>query len=286
MKGDKLPIEEKILEELQKTGYPTEIMAAATLQRLEWDVTHNPSYLDETEGISREFDIWAKRQWDAQTEGKVFPISVDLIMACKKSADAPWVFFMTPSGPCDGRLIKTVSDTADLFWTPNTPGVPVLHCSEPMDFHHYFRDKAQRARTYHEAFKGRAKSGDRAISIYSAVMSCTKAVLFRRRIRSRHTSATIFYPVVVYSGELFEAHVESADQITLKSADHIQLSHHYTQPTERVPWWEVEHEFIVDVVRDTYLEQFLRIIEREQYTLVSHLEKAIRIGRLQLQDIH
>lgn len=276
--------EHKIINELRKTGYPTEIVAATTLERLGWQVTHNPSYLDDTEGVSREFDLWARRPRVVQADSKVFPVSVDLIIACKKSARAPWVFFMTPSGPGDSRLIKTDLASAFLFWTPNVGEEPVLSHSDLKGFHHYFNRDAPRARTYHEVFKGRETSGERAQSIYSTVMSCTKAVLFRRRIHAHDVAAAIYYPVIVCSGELFEAHVASADTIELKAVEHLQLSHHYTRSMHEVSWWEVESEFVVDIVRDSYLEQFLQTIEREQEMLATHLETAIRVGRLRARD--
>ena len=55
--------EENIISELQKTGYPTEIVGASIMQQRGWGVLHNPSYLDDREGQSREFDIQAFREW-------------------------------------------------------------------------------------------------------------------------------------------------------------------------------------------------------------------------------
>jgi hypothetical protein len=54
-------LEKKILEDMEKTGYPTEIMSASIMQGRGWEVTHKPSYWDEDERKSREFDIIAFR---------------------------------------------------------------------------------------------------------------------------------------------------------------------------------------------------------------------------------
>ncbi|MGH8066352.1 MAG: hypothetical protein ACRERE_14175 [Candidatus Entotheonellia bacterium] len=55
-------LEQKVLKDIEKTGYPTEIISASVLQHRGWEVTHNPSYWDEDEGKSREFDILAFRE--------------------------------------------------------------------------------------------------------------------------------------------------------------------------------------------------------------------------------
>jgi len=88
--NDKKTIEETIIEDIQKTGYPTEITAASIMQANGWSVVHTPSFWDQEEQKSREIDIQAYRQWP--TQSKNWTMGVYLIAECKKS-EKPWVFF-------------------------------------------------------------------------------------------------------------------------------------------------------------------------------------------------
>jgi hypothetical protein len=98
--------ETKILQELQKTGYPTEIVSASLMQWRGWGVIHNPTYLDDSEDRSREFDIRAYKSFDFE-DGR-FSIGVYLITECKKS-EKPWVFFMTPERYLQSRLGQLIN---------------------------------------------------------------------------------------------------------------------------------------------------------------------------------
>jgi hypothetical protein len=83
-----------ILKELHKTGYPTEIIAAAVMKRRGWAVVHNPTYVDDIEHRGREYDIHAGRVYN---DGPI-QLGVFLAAECKKS-EKPWVFFTTDRDP-------------------------------------------------------------------------------------------------------------------------------------------------------------------------------------------
>ena len=120
--SDDQPLENKILEELRKTGYPTEIVTASIMQNRGWGVLHNPSYLDDIELRSREFDVRAYRQWRVEALPEAtnsLTIGVYLVCESKKS-EKPWVFFTTPeeySSIRNVRRIKQRSKIEHLFWS-------------------------------------------------------------------------------------------------------------------------------------------------------------------------
>ena len=98
--------------------------------------------------------------------------------------------------------------------------------------------------------------------IYSAVMSAIKATLFLAREPSHETWLRIFYPVVVFSGDLFEAEVSPEKKIKLSRASHVQLSFSYSRPQVAQGDF-IEAFFTIDVVREDYLVDFLTMIETE-----------------------
>jgi len=59
-----MSLEEKILKELEKTGYPTEIVCASVMQSRGWAVVHSPSYLDDLENKA-EHEVIATFAFDA-----------------------------------------------------------------------------------------------------------------------------------------------------------------------------------------------------------------------------
>jgi hypothetical protein len=269
--ADSNPLEHKVLEDLRKTGYPTEIVSASVMQHRDWYVLHNPSYLDDIEGRSREFDLRAYRRVVAQAPSEL-TVGVYLITECKKS-DKPWVFFTTPeeySGPQQGRLIKRRGGPQYVFWSDHSEYHPLIGDDDLHSFHHYFQ-QPRRARTYHEPLKSR-ETADHAQMIYTAVQSAVKATLFHMKQDASTAWLRIYYPLIVFNGDMFEARVTSATDIDLPRTDYVQLAYHYIEPQQRhATWGEGEHTFVVDVVRMTYLEQFLATIEDEQNMIVARL---------------
>jgi hypothetical protein len=261
-------LEENILEDLKKTGYPTEIVSAAVMEFHGWAVLHNPSYLDDTEHRSREFDIRAYRTiWQTVGDRK-YSFGIYLMTECKKS-DKPWVFFTTPEHHTRddrlGRIIKCLFGGNQLF-TDNSNPQSLIPDLELRSFHHYFKP-GRLARTFHQPLKGKSES-DHSQMIYSAIMSSIKATLFMLREHGESSWVQIFYPVVVFSGPLFEAQVDSNKSIQLTPSEYLQLSFHYIGADE--------HEFRVDIVHEDYLDRFLTLVEDEHQALAECLESALR----------
>ena len=269
------PLEKRIVDELQKTGYPTEIVSASIMQQRMWGVLHNPSYLDDMEGSSREFDIRAYHKWSFTTSGSDFVIGAYLIAECKKS-EKPWVFFVTPEEHTIaryGELIKGRMADKQIFATSDNPN-SYISDESLRTFHHYFQ-KPHLARTFYEPFKGLEKS-DTSQMIFSAVMSCIKATLFHHQDPPSQRWFRIYYPVIIFSGNLFEAQVDSNQNIALTPSGHVQLSFSYMLPKRR-PYasvWEGQQRFIIDVVHEEFLEQFLEMIETEHAILTEKLKTA------------
>jgi hypothetical protein len=267
-----MALEDEILEELVRTGYPTEIVSASVMQARGWAVFHNPSYLDDREGKSREFDIRAYRQMSKQNNS----VGIYLITECKKS-DKPWVFFTTPAEyPGDARLgalIRWSMDKKQAFSDTSHADslIPDRHLP---GFHHYFsRHPPRLARTFHQPFKGADKS-EYSPMIYTAVMSAVKATLFLCSQPPASNWLGIYYPVVVFSGDLFEAQVSPDKTITLAKSEFLQLSFTYITPTV-LRGRESAFTFIIDVVHENYLADFLKTIEIEHEQISEYVFDAI-----------
>jgi hypothetical protein len=271
MTNNNSSLESNILDELFKTGYPTEIVSAEIMQKKGWGVLHNPSYLDDTEKISREYDIRAFRSWKYVLPGGDQFIGVYLLVECKKS-EKPWVFFSTPE-KYDSWLGQFIKSPDRHIFSSYYSSDCYIPDSTLREFHHYFQSP-RLARTYHEPFKGHEKSDNSSQMIFTAVMSTVKATLFHIQDRRGDNWTPIYYPMIVFDGNLFEALVNSKDEIELVPSEHLQLAFDYMIPTRgtRVSIWEQQKRFIIDVVRADYLAEFLKKLEKEH----AHMAKCIR----------
>lgn len=269
-------LQSNILQELNKTGFPTEVICADVMQKNGWGVLHSPSYWDETEKISREFDLRAFRNWKYTTEGGEFHIGVYLITECKKS-EKPWVFFSTPESYNTrvSQFIKAVDKSIfpNYYRSDSQISDDVLKRT-----HHYFQ-RPELARTFYEPFKGQEKT-DSSQMIYSAIMSSVKATLFHLRDRKNDNSTSIYYPVIVFNGNMYTAKVKSLDNIELLPSEHVQLSFNYMLPksVERSSIWEQQERFIIDVVHYEYLENFLSLLEKEHSELAKLIQDSFNDG--------
>jgi hypothetical protein len=268
--NDKKTLEQSILDDLYKTGYPTEVVSASILQRRDWHVVHNPSYWDEEEGQSREFDISAYRNW--KTNNEQLTIGIYLIVECKKS-EKPWVFFTTPEKHDYSRLgaiLKWRLAKSQIF-TDYEHADSLISDDYLRQQHHYFRC-ARLARTFHEPWKNQERA-EHSQMIYSAVMSTVKATRFHQKGPPIAGLLQMYYPLVIFDGNLFEASVEPDKTIDLQATSHVQLSFSYI-PADRQRQdsaWGNVRRFIVDIVRESYLADYVTIIENEHEALAANL---------------
>ncbi len=268
--SEKKSLEESILEELQKTGYPTEIFCASVMEQRGWGVIHNPSYWDEEESQSREFDIRAYKQWLNDTQD--LKVGVYLITECKKS-EKPWVFFTTAENYHFIRLgqsIKVRSVNRQIF-TDFEHQKCIISDDELKTFHHYFQNPNQ-ARTFHEPLKQQEKASHSQM-IYTAVMATVKATLFHCKEPPLEKWLDIYYPVIIFNGNLFEAFINPDKSINLTSTSHVQLVFNYIQhePSTHSSIWSAREKLTVDVVHENYLDRFLKIVEDEHKIIASKI---------------
>jgi hypothetical protein len=267
------PLKQKIIDEIEKTGFPTEIRCASILEQKGWGILHNPSYIDDIENISREFDIRAYKKWSYSVASDQYGIGVYLIIECKKS-EKPWVFFTTPEKYQFTRLgdiIKWNYQNKKIF-SDSYSSDSFISDASLKEYHHYFQ-KPYLARTYFEPFKNQSKN-EASQMIFTAIMSSIKATLFHLQDRVANNWLHLYYPLIIFNGELFEAKIDPEKNIQVLEAPHIQLSFSYMIPQRERTYsiWEGQRKFIIDIIKENYIEDYLRIIENEHLILRDSLQ--------------
>src|SRR5688572_29512818 len=85
-------LEKKILEDIEKTGFVTELKTVSMLIDHGWRTQHSSTYEDKDNNISREIDIVASKVEYIKELG--FRLVFYLIVETKKS-ERPWIIFTT-----------------------------------------------------------------------------------------------------------------------------------------------------------------------------------------------
>ena len=250
-------LREKLLKDIQKTGYPVELGVGDIFSRQGWGVQYSRYYVDRDEQKGKEIDISAYRVASAE---KV-RVGLHLICEVKKSLDRPWIIFST------GREVLD-----SLGWNR-------LHYSFRVDHKVLSYNEMEKGssdsgflrigRSYHEAFK----SQDEKSRIFKALTSSVKAsedCLERNRDASEKSSKdtreqiefdrviNFVEPVVILDGLLYEAYLNDRAELELNEIGHIPVSFGY------ISSGYVHYTYLVDVVT-----------VRELANLVSSKEKWI-----------
>jgi len=201
--GDAKSLDAKIIEWLEKSGYPLEMHVAEAFQRLGFSVSQAEYYPDSDR--QREIDVVASYNF---TVGNT-PIRLSFFVECKTSRDKPWVAFwwrgrlpfgMNPfvSGPGNLRGLKlrrALARVSDMKY-PSSPE------SIESDLPAY---------GIVQAFKERDDAkGDAS---YVAVMQACKAAVALTKDEEglsmgamlKNRTALLGFPVIVLDGRLFEA---------------------------------------------------------------------------------
>ncbi|WP_440950850.1 hypothetical protein [Methanosphaerula subterraneus] len=255
----KISVEEKIINEIKKGGFPLEMFSAITLNKRGWAVRPSLDYFDPQLGEFRETDIVA---YKSSKTPEIFNI---LVIECKKLEKNPWVFIQQ-------KRLGNLSENLNIA-TFQHHSVFYQKLEEKMNFHHY--SKVPICTYSLVPFASEKDPNNRlAKSIYHAKNQILSSVsrLYNQREQMHKESGvysgfTFIYPIIVFDGQLFSATIDEKD-IRLSEENHlilsvekellkkrtIQLDHDLQQDQEYKPYF-------IDIIKKEYFEEFLELFE-------------------------
>jgi len=244
--------EDFLLEEIKKSGYPLEIEISSILEQNKWFVINNGYYLDKTTNKEREIDITANYPLIKGDTPKIeFLCTITLVIECKKSNTYSWVFFSRPT------VIKLFSLGQYVDY------VRVLAFQTEVLDHfekNHYENFDNVASTYAE-FKVKKKNKitkteqSQKDEIFTAVNQLKNYILYDKdstRVQFQFPFIRIYYPIIVFDGELFECTIEKGVP-KLKKANHILLR-----------YWHPEGVIFFDIVKKEFFKHFITIINTER----------------------
>lgn len=246
-------LRDNITREIESSGFPLEIKVSKQLNSLGWFVISNASYANEGEELRREIDVVARRK-----DAKLNPLVNVLLIECKKSSKKPWVFF---------KQNKISTDVFNFNIAAKAQG-PVYRVFEKIAPKHFYSTTP--ICTYHFVASAK-KDSKESKAIHHAVAQVMNALNFYLNRENEYIETynrgevVLFYPIIVFDGELFSAIVEE-ESIQLAEENHVQLyvSRELSHAAEVL--WDVKTKskrlvktkpFIINIVKKGYLEKFL-----------------------------
>jgi hypothetical protein len=245
----------KLIADIEKTGFPLELRVGQLLQERGYYVANNVYFLDRDEGKGREVDLRALFNFFFKTGSQASAVRHCLLIECKKSKSRPWVFFVSPRVGYDGDVSNFLSHGA-------SPGWPAAGGEKPYDelnARHPWISHEARGRSFYEAFS--AGSAESNAAIQRSILASIKASIdvHEARFAGKYDDRNvIFYlPMIVLEGELFAAKLKP-EGLIVDSVGEVAVSVHYTSN-------QYEHQsherHTVLVVRESALASALSNLE-------------------------
>ncbi len=215
-------IKKKIIADLNKSGFPTEVKITAFLDKSDWTFA-DTLFEDSDKGKHREIDInvvyvdysladTVKRKVKEGNENKLIS---HLIIEIKKS-DKPWVFFD------NGRI--------DWPWI-----LPQNFKSLKKDFHYTLIEDLKKlglnAHRYekeilHKSHHVSFSSPSQPSVIYEALIKTSKALrYYKKKYGVGGCTLHLFIPMIILEGNLWSASLNKKGSINLKEVESLLVTH-------------------------------------------------------------
>lgn len=297
-------LKRQIIEDLEKTGFPLEVLTSSELDKRGWMVYPSCLYKDPETSISRELDVHAVNvdtSYAYKIPVKVKPIPENrnkfishLVIQCKKTKK-PWVFF----------------DNGKTNW----PRIPSQNFkSEKKDFHSMMLQDINKKiagkgiafrfrggnlesfglkkhryiqvdfhKSYHEVFTTPSAES----KIYESFITATKALeYFKNHYGTSRYAIHLFIPIVVLDGTLWSASIKNKKgdalrdgKLSLKKVDGLFVVFERLIPSGEKQLF-LEEEQIIEIITRKALKKKLDAIERDNKELYKCWTKFINSQKL------
>lgn len=273
----------RLHEDVLKTGFPTEVVTASTLESGGWYAALGQSYLDGQTSQSREFDVRGYRDVRGRFPNDPYHFGVYLVIECKKSAK-PWVIFTHDNsgekghGKDLGAFIHHPVAHHERFWGRGSSSKDVALTNDTLRAYHHYFDSARWGHNYYEAFRSR-ETADHSTQIYTAINLVVNATRFLVSTFGNPADEwkPVFYPVIVVDGRLFEAVVKSPTAVELEEKKHIILRHRLSLPPTRQSLHDREQQtYLIDFVQLDFVESYAREVYRSHLDLLDSANRNAR----------
>jgi hypothetical protein len=249
---------DKVLADVEKTGFPTELRVAAQLRNRGWSVSHNVYFMDKDEVKGREVDISAGSVEMCTTKKPEISVYNELLIEVKQSKSYPWVIFSSPKDVLDAGGYSL------LHWKKRvSSGMLTAQSIEAK------RPGARSERIGRSSYRAMTKSDTATIA--EAILSATKAAIHAcdecdEQYSDNSYDIVFFTPVVIVDGELFDCFVDQNDELSIHKCEYMSFRQIYMSDKYE------ERGFNVDIVTQDKFPEYLIAQETWIRSIFKNLE--------------
>lgn len=263
-------LKDKIIEDLKKTGFGSEMKALKIFHSLEWKAEAGRHYFDKDENISREFDISAYSCANLYSKNILCASNFFHICAQVKKSDKPWVVFRNPL-----PRYKTLCAWNNII---SSNYLPMKHpdLANVLSKNSLLIKKGWRAVGIHEAFKKPNAHSQWFDAFVTVCKACEDSYGKNSYNEGRQKSDNIlenptkfifFQPIVILDGKLIAADLDKSNNIAFEEIDSAPFEFEFKTKN-----YNKRISYRIDLVTIENLESYLELVmERQQ-----EINKAIK----------
>lgn len=269
-------LKKRIIADIQKTGFPSELKVAAILKKDNWTIEQNGTYLDYETNQSREIDIKAYKLFSE--EKSKFYFFVHLIIEVKKIDTRPWIFFVREN--ISKPVLNFIGPGYSQIITDENFRNRFLPARQLMEL--FPRNEEDAIGTaYYDAFK----AVDEPSKIYGALLSAIKGAFHEAKISEGESKKeekfnpeeiiylNIFMPIVILDGLMFKASLNDDETVNLEETNYVPIEiSHTTKP------YDYHFNYYPEVMVLKYFEQFLSRVNKWGTKIAATASKNVRVN--------
>ncbi|WP_230432502.1 hypothetical protein [Plesiomonas shigelloides] len=267
-------LEQKIIKDLEKSGFSTELKVRRSLINAGWSVNAGYGYFDKDEDKSREIDIVATNVENLRHGGKTYMHSEFHICGEIKKSEKPWVVFDQNTHP--SLLSCAWSNLISVINLPTSPTKMAQCLSE----HSLIKLNGWLASGIHEAFK----NPDQPSRWYSSFVSVSKASDYYLEhiapegekqtddILNNSCEVHFVQPLVVLNAPLFRAVMLDNGEIEITEIESAAFKFDYKSKNYE------NDSFRVDLVTLEGLERYIESVKQRQKSFCKKIEKEAKLA--------
>lgn len=263
----------KIIADLDKSGFGTELQARRIFQDLGWSVNAGYGYLDKDENKSREIDILATKVKTSRHNGKSFAHSEFHVCAEVKKSEKPWIVFDQQTHP-----ILLGCAWNNLVSAINLPAPPQKF-TEALKERSPIKINGWVASGIHESFK----KPDQPSRWYSSFLSVAKASDFyfancpegekqTHDIIENPCEIHFIQPLVILSGQLYRATLAPTGEVEIAEIETASFRFDYRSKNYE------RQNYRIDLVTLKGLGDYLENLKARQDDFSKKIEEESRLS--------
>jgi len=278
-----MSLEDEILNDIQKTGFVTELKAVSLFIEKGWSTEHSTTYEDKDENRSREIDIVATKVEYIRELG--FRLIINLVCEVKKS-ERPWIIFTTRRtlGSLGWRIMHNLVNTFIIKESKTSKTGKSRHSIldfDSIDKKNIREHENRVGKAFHELKKN---PGEKS-KIYEALITSSKASKYfndlyeekndeKEFVPDGMSELEFFLPTVILDGKLFEVYNQTNGDMKVHSKQYIPVEMKYSSPNYRKGNWDVD--FFPDVITFDYLSDHLNQIEIWRQSMITLISDSLK----------